>query len=95
VNEFSGSGGADPQTSTKQAPTSSPPAPLHTDWSYEATVREIEQIMTQIELGELDLADVFDQFAAAVAYLHQCETFLAQRQQQMDLLIETLTDDLD
>jgi exodeoxyribonuclease VII small subunit len=36
---------------------------------------------------------VFDQFAAAVEYLRQCETFLQQRQQQVDLLIETLKDE--
>lgn len=60
-------------------------------WSYEETVGQIEAIMAQIESGELDLADVFDQFAMAVSHLHQCEQFLEQRQQQMDLLIETLT----
>lgn len=62
-------------------------------WSYEETVRQVEAIMARIESGELELADVFDQFTAAVSYLRQCELFLSQRQQQMDLLIETLTDD--
>jgi len=64
-------------------------------WSYEATVQQVEAIMARIESGELELADVFDQFAAAVNSLRQCELFLSQRQQQMDLLIETLTDDLE
>ncbi|XGV96725.1 MAG: exodeoxyribonuclease VII small subunit [Leptolyngbya sp. BL-A-14] len=64
-------------------------------WSYEETVRQVEAIMTRIESGELELADVFDQFATAVSYLRQCELFLSQRQQQMELLIETLTDDLE
>ena len=50
----------------------------------------IESIIKQIESGELELAEVFEQFTAAVGYLHQCETFLSQRQQQMDLLIDTL-----
>jgi exodeoxyribonuclease VII small subunit len=63
------------------------------DWNYETTVKKVEEIMTRIEAGELELADVFDQFACAVEYLQQCETFLSQRQKQMDLLIETLTDD--
>ncbi|WP_432808514.1 exodeoxyribonuclease VII small subunit [Pantanalinema sp. GBBB05] len=62
------------------------------DWNYEATVKQVEAIMMRIESGELELAEVFEQFAAAVEYLRQCETFLAQRQQQMDLLIETLSD---
>jgi exodeoxyribonuclease VII small subunit len=64
-------------------------------WSYEETVEQVEAIMTRIESGELELADVFDQFASAVNYLRQCDLFLTQRQQQMDVLIETLTDDLE
>lgn len=67
--------------------------PLQKGWNYEATVAEVEAIITQIEAGELELEEVFDQFAAAVERLRQCETFLQQRQQQMDLLIETLTDE--
>ncbi|AFZ22926.1 exonuclease VII small subunit [Cylindrospermum stagnale PCC 7417] len=61
--------------------------------SYEAKVAEIEKIIARIEAGELDLAEVFEQFAAAVESLRQCETFLQQRQQQVDLLIETLKDE--
>ncbi|BAY22654.1 exodeoxyribonuclease VII small subunit [Calothrix sp. NIES-2100] len=61
--------------------------------NYEAKVAEIEKIITRIETGELELEQVFDQFTAAVEYLRQCETFLQQRQQQVDLLIETLSDD--
>ena len=59
-------------------------------WNYEAKVVEIEGIITRIEAGELELEAVFDQFATAVEYLRQCEGFLQQRQQQVDLLIETL-----
>ncbi|HEY9752411.1 MAG TPA: exodeoxyribonuclease VII small subunit [Coleofasciculaceae cyanobacterium] len=66
-----------------------------TGWNYEATVQKIEAIMTRIESGELELGQVFDQFTEAVTYLQQCEHFLTQHQQQMDLLIETLTDDMD
>lgn len=61
-------------------------------WNYEATVRRIEAAIARIESGELELAEVFDQFAAAVEDLRQCETFLVERQQQMELLIETLED---
>ncbi|MEH2206663.1 MAG: exodeoxyribonuclease VII small subunit [Nostoc sp.] len=61
------------------------------DWNYEAKVAEIEGIITRIEAGELELEAVFDQFATAVEYLRQCEGFLQQRQQQVDLLIETLS----
>ncbi|AHJ28442.1 exodeoxyribonuclease VII small subunit [Nodularia spumigena CS-584] len=62
-------------------------------WSYEEKVREIEAIIARIEAGELDLEQVFEQFCTAVESLRQCESFLQQRQQQVNLLIETLTDD--
>ncbi|WP_066382595.1 exodeoxyribonuclease VII small subunit [Anabaena sp. CA = ATCC 33047] len=61
--------------------------------NYEEKVAEIEKIISRIESGNLELEAVFDQFAIAVEHLRQCETFLQQRQQQVDLLIETLSDD--
>jgi exodeoxyribonuclease VII small subunit len=63
------------------------------NWNYELKVAEIESIITRIEAGELELEEVFEQFGQAVEYLRQCENFLQQRQQQVDLLIETLSDD--
>ncbi len=62
-------------------------------WNYEAKVAEIEGIIARIESGELELEAVFEQFASAVEYLRQCESFLQQRQQQVDLLIENLSDE--
>jgi len=62
-------------------------------WHYESAVAEVEAIISQIEAGELELAEVFEQFAAGVEQLRQCETFLHQRQQQMELLIENLGND--
>jgi exodeoxyribonuclease VII small subunit len=62
------------------------------DWNYEATVTQIETTLNAIEGGEMDLADVFVQFTSAIDQLKQCEKFLGDRQQQVDLLIETLTD---
>ena len=62
-------------------------------WSYEQKVLEIEEIIARIEAGELDLEAVFEQFSSAVESLRQCESFLQQRQQQANLLIETLTDE--
>ena len=72
------------------ASDSSPTAPIQSGWNYEAAVAEVETITARIESGELELDEVFDQFAAAVEYLRQCETYLQQRQQQVGLLIETL-----
>ncbi|MCC5639730.1 exodeoxyribonuclease VII small subunit [Nostoc sp. CHAB 5844] len=61
--------------------------------NYETKVVEIEKIIARIEAGELDLEEVFEQFATAVEYLRQCESFLQQRQKQVDLLMETLNDE--
>ena len=61
--------------------------------SYEAKIAEIETIISRIEGGELELADVFAEFATAVECLKECDSFLQQRQEQVDLLIETLQDD--
>jgi exodeoxyribonuclease VII small subunit len=62
------------------------------NWSYETAVAEVESVIDQIESGELELAAVFDQFAIAVEQLKQCETFLSAHRQQVDLMIETLSD---
>ena len=62
-------------------------------WNYERTVAEIEEIIYRIERGELELAEVFDQFAIAVEHLRHCENFFTRQQQQVDLLIETLLDE--
>ncbi|WAL61613.1 exodeoxyribonuclease VII small subunit [Thermocoleostomius sinensis] len=72
-----------------------PSETLPVGWNYEATVAEIEAIIDRIERGELDLADMFDQFSIAVERLRQCESFLARQQQQVDLLVETLLDEPD
>ncbi len=75
--------------------TPQPDSSLPAAWNYEATVAHIETIIEQIEAGKLELAEVFEQFATAVKYLRQCDAFLQERQQQMDLLIETLEDESD
>jgi exodeoxyribonuclease VII small subunit len=62
-------------------------------WNYEAKVAEVEKIIAEIEAGRLDLEEVFEQFTAAVKYLRECESFLQKRQEQVDLLIETLNDE--
>jgi exodeoxyribonuclease VII small subunit len=63
------------------------------NWNYEQTVAKVEEILAKIESGELELASVFEEFSAAMEYLRQCELFLHERQKQVDLLIETITDD--
>jgi len=65
-------------------------AELSQNWSYEETVEQIEATVTRLEQGELPLAAVFEEFEQAVQQLRQCEDFLQARQEQAELLIETL-----
>ncbi|BAY47495.1 exodeoxyribonuclease VII small subunit [Scytonema sp. HK-05] len=66
---------------------------MNQGWNYEAKVAEVERIIARIEAGDLELEEVFDQFATAVESLRQCEAFLQERQQKVDLLIETLKEE--
>ena len=63
------------------------------DWQYESTVETVETIIKNIESGDMELAAIFDQFAIAIQHLQDCEHFLQHHRQQVDLLVETLTDD--
>lgn len=65
---------------------------MEKNWNYETKVAEIEAIISRIEAGELQLEEVFEQFGAAVKSLRECESFLKERHQQVDLMIETLQD---
>jgi exodeoxyribonuclease VII small subunit len=49
-------------------------------------------MIANLESGQLSLTEVLNQFEQAVAALQQCEIFLQEKQQQVDLLIETLRD---
>ena len=64
-------------------------------WNYEVTMAKIEEIVNQIESGELELSEVFTQFTTATTHLQQCKDFLEYQQKQMNLLIETLEDSPD
>ena len=59
-------------------------------WNYEETVTGIEEILVAIEGGDLELTEVFSQFAVAVDHLNQCERFLATQREQVELLLEDL-----
>lgn len=62
-------------------------------WQYETAVRKIETILSDLESGEMPLAEIFEQFEQAAAELKRCDRFLREKQQQAQLLIETLADD--
>lgn len=81
-------------TRNPNSKTKSNGSPLPDAWKYEVAVAEVESIISRIEAGELELEEVLKQFTQAVDQLKQCETFLQQRQQQVDLLIETLNDEM-
>lgn len=61
-------------------------------WNYEATVARVEEILNEIEGGDLELTSVFSQFEIAVSSLQQCENFLSQQREQVELLLENLGD---
>lgn len=63
------------------------------NWNYEASVEQVEAIITDLETGDLTLADIFEQFEKAVTELKKCDSFLQEKQQQAQLLIETLLPD--
>ncbi|MBW4669825.1 MAG: exodeoxyribonuclease VII small subunit [Cyanomargarita calcarea GSE-NOS-MK-12-04C] len=62
-------------------------------WSYEEKVAQVEGIIARIETGELELNQVFEEFATAVEFLRECEGFLQSSVQRVDLLIESLQDE--
>lgn len=70
-----------------------PKAKKTDSWNYEASLEQVEAIITNLETGELPLADIFEQFEQAVTELKKCDSFLQEKQQQAQLLIETLTSD--
>jgi exodeoxyribonuclease VII small subunit len=79
------------RSASRKSKTAAKPA-LDPGWHYESAVDEVEAIIDQIESGELDIAATLQQFETAVERLRQCESFLNHHQQQLDLVIETLSD---
>ena len=55
-------------------------------------MERVEEILEAIEGGELELTEVFSQFAVAVESLQQCENFLSGQREQVELLLENLGD---
>lgn len=64
-------------------------------WNYEASVEQVEAMIAKIESGDLPLETVFSQFEVAVEEVRQCEQFLKQGTERMNLLIETLENDVE
>ncbi|MBR8826361.1 MAG: exodeoxyribonuclease VII small subunit [Gomphosphaeria aponina SAG 52.96 = DSM 107014] len=58
---------------------------------FEAKIALIEEIIKKIETGELPLEKVFSEYEKAGKLLQECESFLEQGKERMNLVIETLT----
>jgi len=82
-----------PLTSDEATVESSAITNLPEDWRYESSIMQVETIIEQIETGELELAEIFEQFAIAVQHLQDCDAFLNHHRRQVDILVETLTDE--
>ncbi|MCT7948374.1 exodeoxyribonuclease VII small subunit [Ancylothrix sp. C2] len=63
--------------------------------NYEAKVAKIEEIIQKIETGNLEMTEMFNSFTLASQYLHECEDFLTEKQQQLTISVETLAEELD
>lgn len=61
-------------------------------WRYEAAIETVETLIQSIESGELGLEEVVDQFQQASETLKTCQSFLREKQAQVDLVIEQLQD---
>lgn len=64
--------------------------PKDSTWNYEDTIAKAEKIVSEIESGNLSLSDLFVQFSLASDYLQQCEQFLEQKRQQINISVESL-----
>ncbi len=62
-------------------------------WRYEVAIAEVETLIAQIEAGELDLAEVVEHFQQAAQTLKTCADFLEQKRQQVEIIIEQLSDE--
>lgn len=64
---------------------------------FDAQLKELEQLVTRMEQGDLDLDDALKQFEHGVALVRQCEQQLQAAEQKVQLLSrqgeqETLVD---
>lgn len=53
---------------------------------FDAQLKELEQLVTRMEQGDLDLDDALKQFEHGVALVRQCEQQLQAAEQKVQLL---------
>lgn len=65
-------------TAKKKSPTA--------DANFEGTLAQVEQIVEEIESGELPLQDVVSRFRTATEMINQCQAMLTQIEQQIKVM---------
>lgn len=65
--------------------------PIH----FEKSIAELQDIVVQLEKGELPLEDSLKQFEKGITLARQCQDILDQAEQKIELLsaTKTITDD--
>ena len=54
--------------------------------SFEQALAQLEQIVTEIESGEIPLEKSIEKYAEGIGYIKQCRKILAQAEQKIQLL---------
>jgi exodeoxyribonuclease VII small subunit len=62
---------------------------------FERSVTELEEIVRQLEKGELNLEDSLKQFEKGVGLARQCQELLNQAEQKIETLTDLKTDEHD
>ncbi|MFA6303259.1 MAG: exodeoxyribonuclease VII small subunit [Legionella sp.] len=62
---------------------------------FEQTISELEEIVKQLEKGELSLDDSLKQFEKGIGLARQCQDVLNQAEQKIEILTKTQEDDFE
>jgi exodeoxyribonuclease VII small subunit len=63
--------------------------------TFEAKLAELEQLVEQLESGELELADSLDRFKRGIELSKQCRSMLDEAQQTVDEIMQPDAADVD
>ena len=61
----------------------------------EQALRDLEQIVVNLEKGDLPLADAIKQFERGVALTRRCQAVLKEAEQKVQVLSEGMLEDVD
>lgn len=56
---------------------------------FEKSMTELEEIVMQLEKGELSLEDALKQFEKGITLARKCQTVLSQAEQKIEMLATT------